>query len=121
MHETRIIFVGIDRLLGDLLEKAIEGRSDMTLVADIADENAVATCVRKHAADIVIFNLAAERLLEVCGPLLRSFPNLVAISIFDRDRLLLRCELVPQVLPSGEASIDRLITMIRRLHRRRRP
>lgn len=117
LQETRVITVGIARLLVDLLEKAIGERTDITLVANIADENAVAEFVERHQADVVIFSLAADRLTEICGPLLRACPNLVAISFADRDRLLLHCELRPQVFESGEASMDGLIDMIQRLVR----
>lgn len=119
MDETRIITVGISRLLADLLETAMDDHADMKLVATIAEEELAAATVKRHRADVVIFNLAAERFKEICSPLLRAFPDLVAISITDRDRTLLRCELRPQVLEDGEASTDNLIEMIRRWVRRR--
>ena len=113
LQGTRIIVVGLSRLLSDLLEDVIGQTSDMTVVARLADAGEVVRNVHRFDAHVVIFNLTAERLEEVCRPLFRAFPDLLVVSFTDRDRLMLQCQLMPQVSSRGEASIPELIGWIR--------
>ncbi len=90
----------------------------MEQVKEIEHTNDVAHYVEQSKADVVILRLKAERLEEFCIPLIRSFPDLLVVSLANNERVLLRCELHPRVLECGEASIDNLISYLQ-AHARR--
>ena len=92
----------------------MDQQPDLNLVARLRSDRDLGKHVRDFDADVVILNLPADALKATCGSLFRAFPRLVVISLTDSDRLLLRCELAPQILECGEASIDGLVSEIRR-------
>lgn len=118
MRQIQIILAGSTRLLADLIKDAIAQQPNMVLVKEIEHTNEVAHYVEQSKADVVILRLKAERLEQFCIPLIRSFPDLLVVSLANNERVLLRCELHPRVLECGEASIDNLISYLQ-AHARR--
>ena len=102
----RILLVGLPQMLADMLEEEIGRQSDMAEVL-------------RHGAHFILFNIDDQPLRVACDSLLRDCPDLEVLSIGGEGRVLLGCELRPQVFPLGEASMDHILELMRRPMRER--
>jgi hypothetical protein len=118
-ENLRILLVGLPQMLADMLEEEIGRQSDMAVVGRLSVREALSTEVLRHGAHFILFNLDDQPLRVACDSLLRDCPDLEVLSIGGEGRVLLRCELRAQVLPLGEASVDRILELMRRPMRER--
>ena len=91
----------------------------MAVVGRLTGQEALTTEVLRHGAHFILFNLDDQPLRIACDSLLRDCPDLEVLSIGGDGRVLLGCELRPQVLPLGEASVNQILELLRRPMRER--
>ena len=118
-RNLRILLVGLPQMLADMLEEEIGRQSDMAVVGRLTGQEALSTEVLRHGAHFILFNLEQQPLRVACDSLLRDCPDLEVLSIGGEGRVLLGCELRPQVFPLGEASMDHILELMRRPMRER--
>lgn len=111
--------MGLPRMLADMFEEEIGRQLDVAAVNRLRGQEALPMEVLRHGADFILFNLDAEPLRVVCNSLLRDCPDVEVLSIGSEGRVLLGCELRPQVFQLGEASMDRILDLMRRPMRER--
>jgi DNA-binding NarL/FixJ family response regulator len=112
LERIKIVITNVPRMLREIIAGTLSTQSDMALVGEVSDPEALADAVTRTGADVVIWGA------EGCDPaavrwLLETRPTLKVLGVEDDGRRMLLHELQPHTSPLGELSAEALLTSIR--------
>jgi hypothetical protein len=108
-----VLLVGLPTLLADILEAAIADAEDLALAGRTDDLSGVDERISRAQVNVIIMDLEGDRLPSVAGELIRRHPQICVLSISSDGRSLFSLELRPVVRSHGEASVARVMTLLR--------
>lgn len=116
MRPTRIIAVGIPRVLSDIIATNLD--SDMELVATAPDRTGLLRLVEESGADVVIMGVDVAEVPDESTRLFDAHPHLKVLGVVGRGSMIYLYEFWPSRSVLGELSAAELVAAIRRATRR---
>ena len=112
-NATRIILVGLEVLLADVLEDCLNREPGLRVVGRLP-ERALLLADGGEAlnADTMVCSMEPDVFARFCDRVLRKYPDLLALSIAPGRRAILQCRLEAQVVTHGNASLADLARII---------
>jgi DNA-binding NarL/FixJ family response regulator len=113
MRPTRVLLLGMPRMLRDLINAVLAAEPDMQVVGELTEEDASLPALTEAGADVVIVGLHGSEVPYVCRQLLDSRPSarILGLSSEGRDAYQYRNE--PRLVALGEVSQSMLLDTIR--------
>jgi hypothetical protein len=109
----RLMLVGCQDLLGDLIRSTIAGQSDMLVVADLAETADPVAELRSARPDVIVWNTADDSFLNQSTEFFTPAPAVRIVATLDDGRRGTLWELRPAHRPVGELTPDALLGTIR--------
>jgi hypothetical protein len=118
-NATRIVLVGLEVLLADVLEDCLNQETGLCVVGRLPERVVLLTNGGGALnADAMVCSLEPEAFARFCERVLRKYPDLLALSIAPGRQAVLQCRLEAQVVTYGNASLADLARIIRESKRR---
>lgn len=112
MERTRIILIGMPRMLGELIRELVMAQPDLTLVAEFDGQEAVLQAIQRSRADVAITSLDGPVRASVTD-LLAQVPALKVLAVSADGSESFLYELRPHERILGDVSPQTLLAAIR--------
>jgi DNA-binding NarL/FixJ family response regulator len=110
---TRVLLLGIPRILSDILQGLLADEPDLELVGDLRSEDAGVDELDQATPDVVITGVRDGVVPATCLDLLSKRPHTRIIGISPRGGRTIVYELRPHLITLGEVSPTALVDLIR--------
>jgi DNA-binding NarL/FixJ family response regulator len=111
---VRIALVALSGLLRDLIQGILAGHEDMAVLGEVPDCTTLRTLLADSGADVVVYGLDKDDLLDVCPDLFDEHPRIKVLTVRDDGRRGFLWKLQPRADALGEISPELLIDTIRK-------
>src|SRR5512133_2645376 len=111
----RIVLVALSGLLRDVIRGILDEQRDMTVVADVPDCKSLRNVLPHGGADLAVYGLNCDDLLEVCPQLFDEHPAIKVLTVRDDGRRGFMWQLRPASTALGEISAQHLVETIRKV------
>lgn len=109
----RLMLVGCQDLLGDLIRRTLSGQPDMVVVADLAEAADPLAALRSARPDVIVWNTADDGFLDQRTEFFTPVPAAKIFATLDNGRRGSLWELRPAHRAVGELTPDALLGTIR--------
>lgn len=113
MERIRILVGEIPQEFGDNFKRAVTDQPDMELVGEVRNGVELLLAAGRKHADIVIIGLQNSDPPGIYSHLLDEYPHIKVLAVAPDGHRACLFELRPQKFSIGEASVDRLLAVIR--------
>jgi DNA-binding NarL/FixJ family response regulator len=113
VERIRIFLAELPRMLREIIESAVAGQSDMSIVGSVDARERVTTALGRTPADVVIVGLHDAETTATLYPMLLEQPRLKLLAISGDARSSYLYELRPHTVPLGDVSPEALVDAIR--------
>lgn len=113
IEKFRILLVGVSRLAGEMVERAVAHTEDMGVVGHATSFDDLQELALATAADVVIVGLRDRELPPPCVALLLERPRVKVLAIEERAGHARLYELRPEQVEIGDVSPDDVVHTIR--------
>lgn len=110
---TRIVLVGLPRILREIVEHALRDAPDITVAAALSGLDRLDATLRDLEPDVLVVALGAESEAPMLDRYLYAMPRLTCLAIAGDARHAFLYELHPRATPLREVSADGLVQAIR--------
>ena len=110
---TRIVLVGLPRILREIVEQALHDAADMAVVGTAPRLDALDAALGGLEPDVLVVAVAAEREAPTLDRFLYAMPRLTCLAIAGDARRAFLYELHPRATPLRDVSADGLVQAIR--------
>lgn len=113
MQPSRILLVGLPRMLRDLITNIVNDQGDIRIVGHLRSDGVSLRDLERTEPDMIIVGLRDSKIPDVCKTLVERHAATKVVGLYGEGRRGILYELKPHAVMLGEVSRQMLLEIMR--------